>query len=162
MNRRAVDKKMKFDAAFSHHNGVEIWKNRDLYEWATDIFSAPEVRVQAKSTQSIRDHIVNELVADGWAFGVAIDVEVDLTVFARKEDLAFQIQTGNISRYAYDLLKLQHLYIRREIESAVLAVPNKAASSRLGSNIAQAERIWGELNIFDRIITLPIMVIAFE
>ncbi len=153
---------MKFNAAYSHHYGVEFWKNRDLYEWATDIFSVPKVKVQAKSTTEIRDHVRTELEACGWAFNVPIDAEIDLSVFARKEDLAFQLQTGNISRYAYDLLKLQHLYVKREIESAVLAVPNRDAAAKLGSNIAQVERIWGELNVFDRTISLPIMLIAFE
>ena len=82
--------------------------------------------------------------------------------FPRKSDLAFQLQTGNISRYAYDLLKLQHLYSKHEIESAILAVPTKTAASKIGSNIANVERIWNEINIFDRFITLPIMLIAFE
>ena len=153
---------MKFDAAYSHHNGVEVWKSRDLYEWITDIFAAPRVKIQPRATRTIRAHVMRELESDGWAFGVSVDAEVELKVFARKGDLAFQLQTGNISRYAYDVLKMQHLYQRREIESAVLAVPDRHASRQLGSNIASAERIWGELDVFDRVITLPIMLIAFS
>ena len=153
---------MKFNAAYSHHNGVGIFKGRDLYEWATDIFAAPKVAIQAKSTPEIRRHVSAELRAKGWGLNASIDAEVDLTIFARKEDMAFQLQTGNISRYAYDLLKIQHLYLTRDIECAILAVPTKEAANTLGSNIAQADRIWSELNVFDRIITVPIMVIAFE
>ena len=153
---------MKFVATYSHHNGVEMWKSRDLYEWATDIFAAPRVKVQAKSTRQIRSHVLSELRSDGWGLNAAIDAEVELTVFARKEDLAFQLQTGNISRYAYDVLKLQYLYMCREVECAILAVPTKEAAAKLGSNIAHVERIWAELNIFDRIVSIPIMVIAFE
>ena len=153
---------MKLDATFSHHNGAAIWQERDLYEWATDIFEAPEVKVGVNPTTAIRDHVHDELEREGWAFNVRIDAGADLHVFARKGDLAFQLQTGNISRYAYDLLKLQHLYSKRDIESAVLAVPTKAAASRIGSNITNIERVWNELNIFDRLITLPIMLVAFE
>lgn len=153
---------MKLHATYSHHNGVDLWQERDLYEWATDIFEAPKIKVGDDSTSIIRDHVKGELETDGWAFNVRIDAEVDLSVFARKGNLAFQLQTGNISRYAYDLIKLQHLYIKREIESAILAVPAKAAAAKIGSNIANDERIWNELNIFDRIITLPIMLISFE
>ena len=152
---------MKFDAVYSHHNGVEVWKSRDLYEWATDIFVAPRVKIQPRGTRTIRAHVSRELERDGWAFGVSVDAEIELKVFARKGDLAFQLQTGNISRYAYDVLKLQHLYQKREIESAVLAVPNREASRKLGDNVASADRIWGELDVFDRIVTLPIIVIAF-
>ena len=122
---------MKFKAAYSHHNGVGIWKGRELYEWATDIFAAPQVTIKAKSTGQIRDHVRSELRADGWGLNAAIDAEVDLTIFARKDDMAFQLQTGNISRYAYDVLKLQHLYMSHEIECAILAVPTKEAANRL-------------------------------
>ena len=153
---------MRFDSAYSHRGGVDIWKSRDLYEWATDIFAAPQITVQAGSTGEIRDHVGSELISDGWGLKAAITAEVELTVFARKQDMAFQLQTGNISRYAYDVLKLQHLYMSREIECAILAVPTKEAAVKLGSNIAQVERIWAELNIFDRIVSVPIMVIAFE
>lgn len=153
---------MKLEGTYSHHNGVDIWQNRELYEWATDIFEAPEIKDGAVPTGIIRDHVKAELEANGWAFNVRIDAAVELSVFARRNDLVFQLQTGNISRYAYDLLKLQHLYTKREVETAILAVPTKAAATKMGSNIANIERIWGELNIFDRIITLPIMLIAFE
>ena len=52
---------MKFDAAYSHHNGVEVWKSRDLYEWITDIFAAPRVKIQPRATRTIRAHVMREL-----------------------------------------------------------------------------------------------------
>ena len=153
---------MKFVATYSHHNGVAVWKERDLYEWVTDIFEAPRVKIKPKGTGDIRNHVKNELSDEGWAFNVRVDPEADLTVFAKKSDLVVQIQTGNISRYAYDLLKIQHLYSKKEIEGAALAVPTKESAKVLGSNIAYDERVWNELNIFDRVITVPLMIIAFK
>lgn len=153
---------MKFDAVYSLHNGVDLWKKRDLYERITDIFEAPRIKIEAGNTTSIRNHVENELSNEGWAFNVRIDPEVKLTVFARKDDLVIQLQTGNISRYSYDLLKIQHLYSKKDIEGAALAVPTKEASRILGSNIANVERIWSEINLFDRVITVPLMIIAFK
>lgn len=153
---------MKLKSAFSHHNGVEILQSRGLYEWASGVFEAPGVTIRRGTTAAIRDHVKAKLEAAGWAFNVAIDAEVDLTVFARKDDLAFQLQTGNISRYSYDLLKLQHMYITEKIECAILAVPTKESATMLGDNLANSERIWGELEVFNRTISLPIMVISFE
>ena len=153
---------MRLIATYSHHNGVDFWQKRELYEWATDVFEAPKINIGGRSTAAIRKHIAGELEADGWAFNVRIDATVKLSIFARKDDMAFQLQTGNISRYAYDLLKLQHLYSKRVIEGAILAVPTKTAAQRIGSNISNSDRIWEELNIFDRFITLPIMLVAFE
>lgn len=153
---------MKLTATFSHHNGVDVWKDRDLYEWLTDIFEAPKIKIGPRSTPDIRQHVKRELEKEGWAFNIRVDAQSDLTVFARKADMVIQLQTGNISRYVYDVLKIQHLYSKKEIEAAALAIPTKAAAQVIGSNIANVERIWNELNIFDRVITVPLMVVAFE
>lgn len=153
---------MRFVASYSHHNGVDVWKERDLYEWTTDIFEAPRIGVGQRTTSDIREHVRAELEKEGWAFNVRVDAGSDLTVFAKKSDLVIQLQTGNISRYVYDLLKIQHLYLKKEVAAATLAVPSKNAASAIGSNIANVERIWNELNIFDRVITVPLMLIAFE
>jgi hypothetical protein len=153
---------MKFVATYSHHNGVDVWKEREYYEWITDIFEAPKIKIGEGSTLGVRNHVKHELEKDGWGFNIKVDPEADLTVFAKRGDLAVQLQTGNISRYTYDLLKIQHLYVKKEIEAAALALPTKDAAKAIGSNIAHVERIWNELSIFDRVITTPIMLIAFE
>lgn len=153
---------MRLDGTYSLHGGADVWRGRDLFEWVTDIFDAPSIHVGVAPTSTIRDHVKGELEYAGWAFNVRIDAETDLTVFARKGDLAFQLQTGNISRYSYDLLKLQHLYAKKEIESAILAVPTKEAAQRIGSNIANLERIWKEVNVFDRTISIPLLLISFD
>lgn len=153
---------MRFVATYSHHSGVDSWKDRDLYDWLTDIFEAPKIAIGPRTTGDVRSHVKAELADQGWAFDVRVDPESDLTVFSRKDDLVVQLQTGNISRYAYDILKIQHLYSKKEIEAAALAIPTKKAAQLIGSNIANVERIWNELNIFSRVVSVPLMVIAFE
>ena len=76
--------------------------------------------------------------------------------------MAFQLQTGNMSRAPYDLLKLQYLFQSERIEAAALALPTKAAARTIGDNIANAERIINELELFDRVISVPIIVVAFD
>lgn len=153
---------MKLAGTYSHHHGVDIWQDREQYEWVTDVFEAPKLEVGNCSTTEIRNYLKQELESQGWGLNVRVDAESDLTVFARKDDLVIQIQTGNISRYAYDLLKIQHLYLKKEIDAAALAVPTKNAAVKIGSNVASCERIWNELNVFDRQITVPLMLVAFE
>lgn len=153
---------MKLAFTYEHHNGHIEWQRRDLYEWITDIFEAPSVKIGPRCTAQIRGHVENEVQADGWAQDVKIDQELNLTIFALKNDLAFQLQTGNISRAPYDLLKLQYLHQSKKIQAAALAVPTNFAASKIGSNIANAERISKELRAFDRVITVPILLIAFE
>lgn len=145
-----------------HHNAGAAWERRDLKEWLTDVFEAPAIKIQSRCTADIRAHVENEFINDGWAMDVRIDQELGLTVFALKGDLAFQLQTGNMSRAPYDLLKLQYLFQSQKIEAAALAVPTKDAAQLMGDNIANAERLCRELKLFDRVITVPIVVVAFE
>ncbi len=153
---------MRIDHAYDHHNAVADWERRDQYEWLSDVFEAPGVRLREGCTSDIRDHVRSEFEKEGWAINVKIDQGLGLSVFAMKDDLAFHLQTGNISRAAYDLLKLQHLYQSGRIEAAALALPTRECASLLGSNIANADRITKELELFDRIVTVPIVVIAFQ
>lgn len=153
---------MKLAFTYVHHNGDTEWQKRELYDWITDIFEAPAIKVAQRCTSDIRQHVSREFQGEGWAEDVKIDQELNLTIFALKDDLAFQLQTGNISRAPYDLLKLQHLHQSKKIEAAALAMPTKSAASKIGSNIANAERVAKELAVFDRVITVPILLIAFE
>lgn len=153
---------MKYLEAYSHHNGEAEWQKRELFEWLTDVFMAPAVNITRGSTNLIRSHIRSQFEEQGWSGEIRIDANYDLTVFSMKGDLAFQVQTGNISRAFYDLIKLQYLYSIEKIEAAALAVPSQLAAQRIGSNIASFNRIMNELALFSRIITIPLLLISFE
>jgi hypothetical protein len=153
---------MRLDHIYDHHNAVAEWTRRDLHEWLTDIFEAPAIKMREGCTLEIREHVRSEFEKQGWALNVKIDQDLGLSVFAMKQDLAVHLQTGNISRAAYDLLKLQHLYQSNRIQAAALALPTKECAYELGSNIANADRITKELQLFDRVITVPIYIIAFN
>ena len=145
-----------------HHSAGAEWEQRDLKEWLTDVFEAPAIPVARRCTPAIREHIETEFLNEGWALNVKLDHNYGLNVLAEKNDLAFQLQTGNMSRAPYDLLKLQYLFQSQRIEAAALALPTKEAAKIIGDNIANAERIINELQLFDRVITVPILVVAFE
>ena len=140
---------------------MEEWVVRKSYDWITQMFEAPAVRVGTASSRVIRDHVRNELSAGGWALDFPVEAECSLTVTAKRRDMAFQVQTGNVSRAAYDLLKLQYLYSSRQIETACLAVPAPEAAQSMGSNLANSRRLADELSLFSRQITLPLILISF-
>jgi hypothetical protein len=153
---------MRFIEAFSHHNGENEWQKRDLFEWVTDVFELPNLVIGKGTTTTIRSHIRQKFEEEGWSDEVRISADHDLSVFSMKNDLAFQVQTGNVSRAFYDLLKIQYLYSCEKIEAAALAVPTTKAAQKIGSNIAYFERIMNELNLFNRVITVPLLLISFE
>jgi hypothetical protein len=145
-----------------HHNAGAEWERRDLKEWLTDVFEAPAIAIEKKCTQAIHGYVEQEFINEGWATDVRLDQQHQLAVTAIKDDLAFQLQTGNMSRAPYDLLKLQYLFQAQRIEAAALALPTQAAAKIIGENLAHAERVCRELKLFDRVITVPIIVVAFE
>jgi hypothetical protein len=153
---------MKLQYIYDHHHGRAAWEEREQYEWITDVFEAPGIKIQAGCTNDIRNHISNEFIAEGWALNVKIDQELRNTVTAIKDDLAFQIQTGNMSRAPYDLLKLEYLRQSKKIKAAAFALPTKFAAEKIGSNIANFERVSKELAVFEHVIHVPILLIAFE
>lgn len=153
---------MEFVRCHSNHHGVDEWKRREKFDWVTDLFAVPSLAIASGCTSAIRSHLKEELTKAGWAYNVRIDPEYDLTVTGMYRDLAFQIQTGNIARAIYDLMKLQYLYHEKKIQSAAIAVPTKEAAALIGSNVAHDERLSGEMVLFDRIITVPLMLIAFK
>lgn len=154
---------MNFVEGYSHRNGNVEWEKRELSEWLTDAFNAPAIRLEAHATATIRDHIRAEITKDGWSEELYIARDMaGATIFSQKDDLAIQLQTGNVSRVFYDLLKLQYMFSRGKIEAAALAVPTRRGATLLGSNIANFERLCSELELYNRIITVPILVVAFE
>ena len=153
---------MEFVRSYSSHHGVDEWKRRDMFDWATDLFAVPNIEVKYGCTSAIRSHLKDQLTDAGWAYNVRINAEYDLTVTGIYRDMGFQIQTGNIARAIYDLMKLQYLYHEKKIQTAAIAVPTKEAAALIGSNVAHDERLSGELELFDRIITVPLMLIAFR
>lgn len=153
---------MKLVGTYDHNNGVAEWKNRELFEWLTDVFEAPALKIQSKCTPAIREHVRQEFMNEGWAIDVMLDHQHQLAVTAMKGDLAFQLQTGNMSRAPYDLLKLEYLFQSKKIQAAALALPTLTAAKIIGDNIANADRVCRELKLFDRVIHVPISVVAFE
>jgi hypothetical protein len=153
---------MNLVEAYNHHNGQMEWQKRELFEWLTDVFEAPSLQIAKGSTTGIRAHIRKQFDDQGWSGEVGIDPGYDLTVFSMKNDLAFQVQTGNISRAFYDLMKLQYLFAAKKINAAALAVPSSDAAAVLGSNIASYDRIYRELQLFSRVISVPLLLISFE
>lgn len=153
---------MKLNGTYDHHNAVAEWQRRDLHEWLTDVFEAPAIEVQRYCTPEIRAHVEREFTNEGWALDVRLDQKHQLAITALKDDLAFQLQTGNMSRAPYDLLKLQYLFLEHRIQAAALALPTQSAAKIIGENIANADRVCRELKLFDRVITVPISVVAFD
>ena len=105
---------MKFAYFYEdHYQAGTIWDSLNRKEWLIDVLDAPEILIGPKCTPNIRKHIESQFLAQGWALKVKLNPKYKLTLFAEKNRIAFQLQTGNISRGAYDLIKLQYLFPKK-------------------------------------------------
>lgn len=153
---------MRVEKIQSFHGGIEIWNKFSQIEWLENLFNTNTVTIKPGGTDEIRSHVELELAKSGWVLNAPVDVEYNLVITGRNSLLGFQIQTGNISRAMYDLLKLQTMYVNRIIEGACLAVPASRAASLIGGNLANGNRLSDELRLFSRHITVPLVLLAFE
>ena len=46
--------------------------------------------------------------------------------------------------------------------AAAIALPSVKAAKLMGDNLANAERVIRELQLFDKVITVPVLVVAFD
>lgn len=98
----------------------------------------------------------------GWSDKIYLDWSSKINISSMRERVGLCIQTGNVSRTYADLLKLQALFFKDTIDGGIIIVPVGQTARTIGQNIASYERLYRELSIFDKVVTLPLIVIGFE
>lgn len=119
---------------------------------------APAVGMSTK----IRDAFLSNLKCVGWSSEVCVSRDSDMTITSMKGEVGLCLQTGNMARIYADLMKLQAMYLDNSIRSAVIVLPSQPVAQQLGSNIAQAQRLERELEIFKKAYHVPTLVFALE
>lgn len=80
-----------------------------------------------------------------------------------KHKTGLAIQTGNAARFYADLLKLQWLYEERKINNVIYVCLSKnSVKNSYLSNLINSERAEREINFFDKIIKVPILLIGID
>lgn len=129
----------------------------------TGMLNGISYRLHKNCAKEFREVVHHALTEQGWSDEVQINSSSRLTITAMKGRTGLCLQTGNVARAMYDLLKLQALYADERISSAIFLLPTKSAANLMGSNIANYERLSDEIrSVFHEVITVPILVIGFE
>lgn len=146
----------------SFSGGREEFSRRGHLDFLQKALTTDKISMKPGCTTRIRAHVDTSLKIDGWSVPYRINGKNDLKITARKDEMVFQIQTGNISRYSYDLLKLQYVFEEGFANCACLAVPSLNASKRISGNLANGERIASEMEIFRKFIKIPLLLLTFD
>ena len=153
---------MQRSQTYSHHHAEEVLREKGLFEEVVRLPDQPNVAVTARNSPNVKRAFRRTLVANGWAMGPRVHDDFNLTVNAIKSGVGLTVQTANIARAFYDLMKFQVMYLNNRIEGAVLIIPNSAAASIFGKNVANFTRVSNEIGLFRHVVTVPCLLVSFE
>jgi hypothetical protein len=144
-------------ATHDHKGGAKLIDSYLQDEVKHAINDSPSL---SKATPT-RENVLNSLrMKHGWSDEIIVSADAKISITSRKGDFALCFQTGNMSRFYADLLKLEYLFKESSIKAAMYVLPMKALASEWGDNIANYERLTNELRIFSKIINTPLLVIG--
>ncbi len=141
------------------HGGAETVIPKSLKNEVRSLLK--QTHFQSKSQKrEFRFKILKELKVLGWSDPVRIDDCSKISVTSMRDETALCFQTGNMSRFYADLLKLETLFRKGRIKAAIYLIPHKSLARQFGSNIAHFERLVEELKIFSVTLTIPMLVLG--
>ena len=145
----------------SHCDGAGVVPERIRDEVSAAI-SVTAVKPARGAAASVRSAILSNLRAAGWSAQMAVAEGSDISITSVRENVGLCLQTGNMARMYADLIKLQTMYLDGIITSAILILPSVTVAKGLGSNIAQAQRLERELDIFKKAYHVPTLIFSLE
>lgn len=120
------------------------------------------IKIDSGCSSKLRDIILQTLFSQGWSSKVKLNHTSHISITAIKNNFGLCLQTGNMSRFYADLLKLQYLFLKGTITASIYIIPSKKNAKIMGSNLANFERMTEELAFYINIITLPIIVVGID
>jgi Restriction endonuclease BglII len=154
---------VKAGATANHRQARALLDGRGALKPISNALDAPDVRIVPGGSAAVREHIEAYLNRRGWASPVTVADGYNVQLGFIKDRIVLQVQTGNVARAFYDLMKMQALHHQGKVDCGVLIVPMASASRTIGGNLAQFERVNGELEgIFFHQVTVPVLILGFE
>jgi hypothetical protein len=144
-----------------YYHFVPDKKDKNI-EQVLEVIELTDEKLCAESSKKLRMKVLEDLRSKGWSSKVNLSVSSKISVTAMKSNIALCFQTGNMGRFYADLLKLQYLYINKKIVQAFYIIPTKHVAKKMGSNLANFERLVDELKLFEKIITVPIFIVGLS
>lgn len=146
---------------YEHRSGLKVIPEETVAHIAT-IIQNINPALTKNAVASIKESIRCELEKDGWSGEYRLDTSSKITISSYLKGIGMCFQTGNVGRIYADLLKLQTLYTKGKIIAGIILIPQQNTAKKLGSNMANYERLVRELPIFSQVITMPIVVVGFD
>jgi len=145
-----------------YHGPGEAVLPEEVVRFVTDSIGKLKFTFAHGCSTKLREKILCSLRTQGWSDKVRLSAGSKITITAMRGNIALCLQTGNMSRFYADLLKLQYLFQNGKVAAAIYIVPTKRRAKEMGSNLAHFERFIEELELFREIIAVPTLVIGLD
>lgn len=135
---------------------------KNLEDGVLEVIENIDIEIFHGSTKSLRKRISDGLKKKGWSSKIKLSTLSNINITGINGKTALCLQTGNMGRFYADLLKLQFLFQKGKINSAIYILPTVSLAKKMGSNLANFERLVLELKLFSKVITVPVLVIGIH
>ncbi|RUL47227.1 BglII/BstYI family type II restriction endonuclease [Lysinibacillus antri] len=146
---------------YNHHLGAQAIPDNVLQP-LIESSETIQFKIKKGCAPSLRETIKRQIQLQGWSEEIKVDKSNKITITSMKDNVGLCLQTGNVGRFYADMLKLQTLYLNGKIDSGIVIIPTNNAAKIMGGNLANYERFIRELDLYKKIITIPIHVIGIE
>lgn len=146
---------------YSHQN-ADRFVDPNIRKNVIQILETTMFTIHEGCADKLRKTFLSKFKEVGWSDDFKLDVNSQISLTSSNDEHALCFQTGNMSRFYADLLKLQYVYINKMSVAAFYLIPSKEAAKQMGSNIAHFDRFVFELKLFKNIVTIPTLVIGIK
>lgn len=147
--------------SFSHNEGDKL-VDKIIKQQILNTLKSTNFKITAGCADELRKAILAQFKSFGWSDDFRLNAHSQISLTSSIDDHVLCFQTGNMSRFYADLLKLQYVFKNKKAKAAFYLIPSKEAARKMGSNIAHFDRFTSELTMFKEIITIPILVIGLN
>jgi hypothetical protein len=109
----------------------------------------------------LRGDLRAKLMGSGWVAEIPLG-DSNLRLGYKKGDVGLCIQLGNVCRFHSDLLKFAYLFKAGVISFGMFVVPSDEYSKALGSNHASFSKCERDLELFQEVIGMPILLMDID
>lgn len=146
---------------YNYNDGLSIVPE-DIKHKTITIFAEYPNKLTKSNVSLVKDDLKDKLLLEGWSGEYRLDTESKITITSYQKRIGLCFQTGNVGRVYADLLKLQSLFAKGNIDAGIFLLPKRKMTRVFGSNCASYERLLKELPIFSQVISIPLVIIGFE
>jgi len=146
---------------YSHCSGEKM-VDKDIKDSLLQILEETDFKIEKGCTNALKKLILSKLKSIGWSDDFMLDANSQISLTSSISNHVLCFQTGNMSRFYADLLKIQYVYKKDKNKVAIYIIPSKEAAKKMGSNIAHFDRFTFELKLFKEIISVPTLVIGIN